>query len=316
MPRTLASACDPTTASPIRSAGEPLIEPASISTWFGIGGSAARFALPHTVAQVRECIEIDPSLRVLGDGANLLVDDDGIDSLVLDTRLMTDVQWDDASGLVRAQAGANLPKLIIEAVRRGLGGVEGLAGIPASIGGATIMNAGGAFGTFADVVARVHAFDRDGNERTLERGEIEFGYRHSGLNHLIITEVELQLTPGDQEALRTELKDAMAYKKRTQPLAADSAGCVFKNPVLAETIEDIGEKGKRVSAGMLIDRAGCCGLSVGCAAVSHHHANFIVTQPGARASDVMQLMSLVAARVQSMFNLSLIPELILWRNDS
>ncbi len=315
MPRTLVSASDPT-LGPTK---ELLIEPASISTWFGIGGSAARLVLPHDIAQVRACIEIDPGLRVLGDGANLLVDDAGVDDLVLDTRLMTDVQWDMASGLVRAQAGANLPKLIIEAVRRGLGGIEGLAGIPASIGGATIMNAGGAFGTFADAVAHVHAIDRDGTSVTLQRDEIEFGYRHSGLNHLIITEVELQLTPGDpgeRGLLREKLKKAMAYKKRTQPLACDSAGCVFKNPTLSATIEDIGEEGDRVSAGMLIDRAGCGGLTVGGATVSDHHANFIVTQPGARANDVMQLMSLVTDRVQSMFNLSLIPELILWRNDS
>lgn len=297
-------------------AGELVIEPSPISTWFGIGGRASRLAQPRDIDQVRACIEIDPSLRVLGDGANLLVDDGGIDELVLDTRRMTAVQWDDTSGQVVVQAGVSLPKLIIEAVRRGLGGIEGLAGIPASIGGATIMNAGGAFGTFGDAVERVHAIDRDGDDVTLERSEIEFSYRHSGLNHLIVTEVELQLTPGDPNDLRSKLKEAMAYKKSTQPMAADSAGCVFKNPTLVEAIEEIGDAGQRVSAGMLIDRAGCKGLSVGGATVSDHHANFIVTTSVATARDVMALMDRAAQRVHDTFNLTLNPELVLWRNDS
>jgi UDP-N-acetylmuramate dehydrogenase len=304
------------------SAGELLIEPSPISTWFGIGGCAHRLARPRDVGEVRACVEIDSQLRVLGDGANLLVDDDGIDALVLDTRLLNDVQWE--NDRVAAQAGVNLPWLIVEAVRRGLGGLEGLAGIPASVGGATIMNAGGAFGEMADVVSRVEALDRDGGEITLERDEIAFGYRCSGLNHLVVTQVHLQLTPCPENdaserwrtALRDKLKETMAYKKRTQPMAADSAGCVFKNPTLDVAIPDIGEQGQRVSAGMLIDRAGCGGLCVGGATVSEHHANFIVTHQGAQARDVMQLMALVTQRVVETFGLLLKPELVLWRNDT
>jgi len=152
---------------------------------------------------VRACVEMVPSLRVLGDGANLLVDDDGIDALVLDTRRLNGVRWDVQNARVVAQAGVNLPGLIIEAVRRGLGGIEGLAGIPASVGGATIMNAGGAFGEMADVVASVEAIDRDGRTVTLERDEIAFGYRRSGLNHLVITQVQLHLTPCPENGTRT-----------------------------------------------------------------------------------------------------------------
>src|SRR5262249_35310938 len=118
--------------------GEMRIEKdAPIPTWFGIGGRAERLARPASVDEVRRCVEAGPRLRVLGDGANLLVDDDGVGELVvaLTHKAMQAVTWRD-DGTVVAMAGANLPKLITEAVRRGLGGIEGLGGIPASVGGA------------------------------------------------------------------------------------------------------------------------------------------------------------------------------------
>ena len=292
-----------------------IVEHAPIATWFGVGGGARRLATPGTHEQVRECVELDPSLRVLGDGANLLIDDQGVPELVLDTGELNAVRWDERTGAVLAQAGASLPALIIEAVRRGLGGVEGLAGIPASVGGAAIMNASGAFGEFADTVSCVHAIDRDGRDVVLGRGEIDFGYRHSGLNHLIVTSVELRLTPEDPLVLRERLKETMAYKKRTQPMAADSAGCVFKNPTLHQPIKSVGDTGQRVSAGLLIDRAGCRGLHVGGAEVSHRHANFIITHEHARARDVIELMDMVAQRVLDAFGVTLAPEVVLWRRQ-
>lgn len=291
---------------------------APIPTWFGIGGGADRLCRPAGPEQLRQCLQIDPALRVLGDGANLLVDDDGVGELVvvLDEPTFKAVSWDHAgaTGMVHAGAGANLPKLINDAVRRGLGGIEGLGGIPASLGGAVRMNAGGAFGQVADVVARVHALDRQARPVTLERDEIDFGYRHSGLDHLIITAVELELHEEDPAALRTRLKEVMEYKSKSQPMGENSAGCVFKNPTLAADLPGIAPKGERVSAGMLIDKAGCKGLSVGGASVSHRHGNFIVTDMSkARAQDVINLMDVVIARVQTTFGVTLQPEVVVWR---
>lgn len=287
---------------------------APIQTWFGIGGGARRMAHPANVEQLRQCVIEDPDLRVLGDGANLLVDDRGVSELVVSLSARGFAGWtiDRASGLVRAMAGANLPKLIVETVRQGLAGLEGLGGIPATVGGAVIMNAGGAFGQIADAVAAVRGVRRDGTEVRLERDEIDFSYRHSGLNDLIITEAELALREEDPAALRARLKEVMDYKKKSQPMSDRSAGCVWKNPTLAHEIRDIGPAGERVSAGMLIDRAGCKGLRVGGASVSPRHANFVVTELGARAGDVIRLMRETRTRVRDRFGVELEPEVVIW----
>ena len=287
-----------------------------VRTWFGIGGGAARTARPAAREEVVRCLEIDPKLRVLGDGANLLVDDDGVDELVVELTAPALAGWeiDDTKGLVTVGAGANLPKLINETVRRGLWGLETLAGIPAQIGGALVMNAGGAFGQIADVVERVSAVDRRGNAVELARREIAFEYRRSGLNELIVLGATLRLTPGDAEKLRARQVEIMRYKKHSQPMAEHSAGCVFKNPTLGQALKEApdAEPGKRVSAGRLIDLAGLKGTRVGGAEVSGVHANFVVTRPGATARDVIELMRTVARRVRERFGVTLEREVVVW----
>ena len=294
---------------------------APIPTWFGIGGSADRLVRPVSLDDLRRCIELDPNLRVFGDGANLLVDDAGVAELVVELaeHEFTGVRRDDATGLTIAGAGVNLFDLINQTVRVGMSGLEALGGIPATVGGAAIMNAGGKFGQFSDAVARVHALDRSGRTLVLERSQIDFGYRRSGLSHLIITAVELDLRPGDPAALRARHKDIMAFKKSTQPLSANSAGCVFKNPCVPASVrERLGMAPappggpERVSAGMLLDRAGCKGMAVGGAEVSASHANFVVTHKGASAGDVIELMRQAAAKVKDMFGVELEREVVVW----
>lgn len=286
---------------------------APLPTWFRIGGGADRLATPRSVAELRRCVEVDRTLRVLGAGANLLVDDDGVPELVvaLTAPAFTAVSIE-ADGRVTVAAGADLPRLIVETVRRGLAGLEGLGGIPATVGGALVMNAGGTFGQIADTVARVHVTDRAGREHTLERADIDFGYRHSGLNELIITSAELRLTPADPAALRERLKEVMAYKKTSQPMAANSAGCCFKNPTLRNDLPDIAPAGTRVSAGLLIDRAELKGLRIGGAEVSPRHANFVVTDDGATARHVIDLMAEIERRVTDRFGVALRREVVVW----
>ncbi|HVU64777.1 MAG TPA: UDP-N-acetylmuramate dehydrogenase [Phycisphaerales bacterium] len=296
----------------------PIVLNAPIQTWFGIGGGADRLATPESMEQLRQCLATDVHLRVLGDGANLLVDDDGVGELVvaLSKPAFMDVHWDKEGGRLKAGAGANLPKLVIESVRLGLGGLEGLGGIPATIGGAIRMNAGGAFGQIADVVDRVHGIRRDGSEFSLGRKEVGFSYRHSGLDDAIITSVELALFPTDAGRLRTRHKEVMAYKAKSQPMADRSAGCVFKNPTLKADLKDIGASGQRVSAGMLIDRAGCKGMAVGGASVSERHGNFIVTDPKtAKARHVIELMEHVVRRVDDYFGVTLEREVVVWQRS-
>ncbi len=293
-----------------------------LPTWFKVGGRAESFVRARSADDVRQCLELDPDLLILGDGANLLVDDGGVDRLVLafhdpdDADFpMSAVRWGDDRTPTHAPAGASLFRMIPEAVRRGLGGLESLAGIPGTIGGAAMMNAGGAFGQFADVVVRVHAMDRRGREHTLERKDIAFGYRRSGLDRLIVLGADLDLKPGDPARLRELFKDVMAYKKRTQPMDANSAGCAFKNPVLPHDLEGIGARGQRLSAGLLIDRAGCKGLRLGSAEVSTVHGNFIFAHEGGRAGDVIAIMDAVRARVMDRFGVSLENEVVIWRRE-
>ncbi|MGH7244518.1 MAG: UDP-N-acetylmuramate dehydrogenase [Phycisphaerales bacterium] len=293
-----------------------------VPTWFGIGGGAERFAMVRSAEQLRRAIEIDSSLRVLGDGANLLVDDDGVAELVVKMEGEL-AEWviDPAAGVVRVGAGANLPKLINETVRQGLAGLETLGGIPATVGGALVMNAGGKFGEIEQYVVRVHAISREGREITLDRKDIAFAYRRSGLKDLILTSCELQLAPDDAASVRKRLKEVMSYKKTSQPMAEKSAGCTYKNPTLENDIMDLfdanGRAGRRVPAGLLIDRAGLKGLAVNAVCVSDVHANFFVTKPGATARDVIKLMEEVERRVLDRYGVQLEREVVVWsRHES
>ncbi len=282
---------------------------APIKTWFGIGGKADALVQPATAEELRAVLlERDPSngpVRVLGDGANLLVHDDGVDGLVIDLRGFKRLEWNDAR--VIAGAGVLLPRLVTESCRRGLGGLEGLGGIPATVGGAVRMNAGGAFGEIGDVVAAVRVVDHAGMSHRLTRAELEFSYRASNLGGLVIEEVELVLTPGDPVALRQRLKDVMAHKKHAQPLAEKSAGCVFKNPEV---------DGERLSAGRLIDKAGLKNERVGGASVSEVHGNFIVVDRGATATDVLGLIRFVQERVLAESGVELERELVVWERGA
>jgi UDP-N-acetylmuramate dehydrogenase len=298
---------------------------APIANWFGVGGRADRLARPETLEQLRQCLELDPTLRVLGDGANLLVADEGVRELVVSLAQGVfsafSIGSPDQRGMVTVSAGAgvNLPKLINETARQGLTGLENLAGIPASVGGAVMMNAGGKYGSTGDYIATIHALDRaTRQEITLKRAQVEFGYRHCSLTrmNLVLTRVDFRLRVADAATVREKLKEVMAYKKTTQPMAERSAGCCFKNPTLTQDLPGIATTGTRVSAGMLIDQAGCKGLTIGSATVSDRHANFITvregTASGAKAADVLAVMREVRRRVHAKFGVTLEPEVVIW----
>ncbi len=303
-----------------------------IATWFNVGGTADRFARARSIDSLRACLEIDRSLRILGDGANLLVADGGVRELVVALEGdFADVEFIDApastgtatpSVIVRAGAAAKLPQLITECARRGLAGIETLGGIPATVGGACVMNAGGTFGQTGDCLHTITGLDRSGEVITLKRTQIELTYRSTNFfpgnparsREFIVTSVEFKLRRGDAEAIRKKLKDIMAAKSASQPMAEHSAGCAFKNPILQRDLPGIAVAGSKVSAGMLIDKAGCKNMRVGCATVSMQHANFFTVTPGpaARAADVLTLMRQVQDKVQTTFGLWLVPEVVVW----
>lgn len=290
---------------------------APIPTWFGVGGRADRLAHPSTLEELQVLLAAAPDLRVLGDGANLLVDDAGVGELVvrLDRGEFQRVDVS-ADGRVRVGAGVHLFKLINRTVHAGLAGLEVLAGIPASVGGALAMNAGGAFGQIADVVERVHALDpASGRAVTLDKREVGFAYRSGGvLRGLVVTSAELSLDPTDPARVTARRDQCNAYKLRTQPMNAHSAGCCFKNPTLRAELPGVGKAGERVSAGLLIDLAGLKGTRIGGAEINQRHGNFIVVdKEHATASDVLRLMDAVTARVLDFFAVRLEPEVVVWR---
>jgi UDP-N-acetylmuramate dehydrogenase len=283
-------------------------------TWYGIGGRADLLIKPRTVdalaTLVKRCYRSGTPLRVLGAGANLLVADEGIDGVVvkLDSPAFTEIKYN-ATGDVhamRAGGGADLPKVLMDATRRGLEGLSQMAGIPATIGGAIRMNAGGAYGSIGEAVQTVTCLTRAGETVTYPAREIKFGYRSTNIPDPIIISATFGLAQTDPIKLRDLVKEIFAYKKSTQPLADYSAGCTFKNP-----IDPVTEQ--RVPAGKLIDEAGLKGLKVGGATVSDRHANFIVTAPGATADDVVKLLETVKQRVCDATGIQLEEEIVIWR---
>lgn len=288
--------------------------PIGAMTWYGIGGRADALVHPQSIealsALVKRCYRSGTPVRVLGSGANLLVADEGVDGVVvkLDADCFTDVRYNATGAVdaVKAMAGADLAKVLMDATRRGLEGLSPMAGIPASVGGAIRMNAGGAYGSIGDAVHSVGCLTRTGEVVVYPKSEIDFGYRSSNLRDPVILWAAFDLKETDPMALRDRVKEIFAYKKSTQPLADHSAGCAFKNPV-DPVIE------KRVSAGKLIDEAGLKGTRVGGATVSQRHGNFITVEPGARAEDVLRLIDLIKARVFEHAGLELQTEIAIWK---
>ena len=287
-------------------------------TWFGIGGSADLLIRPNTLealsALARRCRRDGMPLRVLGSGANLLVDDEGVDGVVvkLDTEAFRRVEFNADGGIerMRVHGGASMERLVQECARRGLRGLEPMSGIPASLGGAIRMNAGGKFGAIGDAVDAVAVVGEDGELRVYPRSELEFGYRSTNLPSGTIAWASLRVEPDDPIACRDRVKEIFAYKKSTQPMSANSAGCMFRNPVMPD--------GTRESAGRLIDRAGLKGHRVGSAFVSTEHGNFLAVDRGdagrlGRTDDLRALVDHVQRAVERAFGVRLETEVVFWR---
>ena len=197
--------------------------PLAPHTWFGIGGSADVLLRPNTVEALatlaHRCRRDLVPLRVLGSGANLLVDDAGVDGIVvkLDSDLFRKVDFN-ADGLVermRVYGGASMERLVQECARKGLAGLEPMSGIPASLGGAIRMNAGGKFGAIGDVVDAVAMIGTDGELRVYTADELRFGYRESNLPEGIVVWASLRVQADDPVACRKRVLDIFAYKKST-----------------------------------------------------------------------------------------------------
>lgn len=277
--------------------------PLANHTWYGLGGPADYFIRPQSIEQlkevVRRCNENNIRIYVIGFGSNLLIGDDGLTAAVItleaDQFKLTQVEGE----LVTAWAGADLSKLVLSCVQKGLSGIEALTGIPGSIGGAVKMNAGGNFGDIGAAVETVTLMDNQGNVFEKSKPELMFDYRGTNITAKFILSAQIKLVPGEPEQIMRTVKEMWIYKKNSQPLNTKNSGCIFKNP-------------RGVSAGALIDRAGLKGLQIGGAAVSEKHANFIIAEKDCKSRDVMRLIDAIKERVKEHFDTELELEIEIW----
>lgn len=283
--------------------------PLSRYSTFKIGGPARFFSEPTSLDEIQLLLDFARAeglpLLTLGKGSNVLFPDEGFPGLV-----MTFIHFDSAKIMVdreretvTASSGANLYRLALVCRDGGLGGTEFLSHIPGTLGGALVMNAG--FSRFpgkkmeiGDRVEEVTALNAAGEVRTLTRGDLEFGYRKTNLDGLILLEARLKLFCAKPEDIQLEIQANFDYRNRVQDLRYPSAGSVFKNP-----------SGKQGSSGQLIEKVGLKGKRIGGAMISDRHANFIVNVESAKASEVLELITLAQERVFEAWGVHLEPEI-------
>ena len=278
-------------------------EPLAPRTWFGLGGAAQYFVQPRSqdelVEVVRRCGQSETPIHVLGGGANLLIDDAGVKGAVIHLSNPAFTKVEATDGGLWVGAGADMGKLVLRCVREGRSGLECITGIPGTVGGCVRMNAGGAFGDIGNVIESVQVMTEQGEAFTRCRADLAFGYRWNNITSKFILAVVLRLQEDDPHRILKQVKQIWIYKKTTQPLGVGSAGCIFKNP-------------RGQSAGALIDRAGLKGRRVGGAYVSEKHANFILADKGATASDVLKLINVIRETVYKKFEVYLELEVEVW----
>jgi UDP-N-acetylmuramate dehydrogenase len=267
-------------------------------TTYRTGGEAELLIEPSDendlIAAIRYARSADLSLTILGAGSNVIAPDAGISGVVIVTRECLDSIDFLGGDIVRAGAGAMLDDLIDAAAGKGLQGLEELAGIPGTVGGAVVMNAGTRSAEISDHLRRVVVLSGMGRRMELDPAELGFGYRSSKLqgSGWLIVSADFSLLEGDPAALRKRAASIRDSRRERYPWDMPNAGSVFKHP-------------PGHNAGRLIEEAGCKGMRSGGAAVSGLHANFIVNECGASSADIMDLISRVRARVLERFGISL-----------
>ena len=277
--------------------------PLAKRTWYGLGGPADYFISPRTTEQLKEvirrCNENEIRLYVMGFGSNLLINDDGVRGAVIKLEAEQFAQIEFGEQEVTAWAGAEMSKLVLTCVEKGLSGIETLTGIPGSVGGAIKMNAGGNFGDIGAAVETVSLMDNTGSIFEKSKPELVFDYRQTNIAAKFILSARLKLNAAEPEQIMRTVKEIWIFKKNSQPLNTKNSGCIFKNP-------------RGVSAGALIDRAGLKGLQIGGAVVSEKHANFIIAEKGCKSRDVVRLTEAVRQRVKEQFDVELELEIEIW----
>ncbi len=273
-----------------------LNEPMSKHTSFSIGGAADFFIEADSMDQIREVSEFTKQkkmhLYVIGSGTNILVSDKGIRGVVLKLgRSFSDIAFRGED--VIAGASCHVQVLVKKVCEQGLRGLEFAVGIPGTVGGAIVSNAGAYSECFGDIIKDVTVIDKKGNVLVLQKDSIDFGYRRTSLpSDYIVLSTTLGLKNFSKDAISEKVRLYRAKRRNTQPVKSKSAGCIFKNHSLG-------------SAGSLIESAGLKSLRHGDAEISSLHANYIVNLGKATAYDVMTLIEDVQTKISEMYHIDL-----------
>lgn len=273
-------------------------------TTFRIGGPAKFFIEPQDIDDLRLLLNSVKRYKipilVIGAGSNILISDKGLDAVVLRLNSLHFKRISFRNNYLEVGSGAMLSQIVLSAQKHSLSGAEFLVGIPGTVGGALVMNAGIPDRNIGDLVENVTIMDYNGNVKTLNKKDIKFDYRVSSLSKYIILSACIKLVRRNKEEIKDKLNRYLNYRKVTQDLSFPSAGCIFKNPA-------------GYSAGRLIDLCGLKGKRIGDACVSLKHANFILNLKRAKAGDVFRLMNLIRKEVKNKFHITLKPEIKIWR---
>ena len=267
-------------------------------TTYGIGGPVDLFVLPSNKEDLIKVFEIskkyNQEVNVVGSGSNLLVSDNGIRGVVICIKNCLN-NLDVEDNKIYAECGVMLGKLVKHSIKNNLKGLENLIGVPGTLGGALIMNAGAWGGEISNCLESVELIDPDKNEViTLAKSEIDFSYRSSSFkNGSILLSALFHMDYSDKKMIEDSSKIAQFGRKDTQPLNYRSAGSVFKNP------------SKEKPAGMLIDKAGLKGLTIGGAQISEKHANFFINKENAKANDMLMLIKKAKNMVKEKFDVDM-----------
>ena len=265
-------------------------------TSYGIGGPAKAYIIPKDEDDLSNILQFANKYHIsthfVGSGSNLLVSDKGIDGLVI-TLGKALKHFEIKGTTVFAESGVMLGKMVKECISCHLSGVESLIGVPGTLGGALVMNAGAFGGEISNYLKRVKVMTMGGEEKYYKPGDIKFSYRHSTfpVNEIVIS-AEFELVQSDAETIAKKRSVASGGRKASQPLKFRSAGSVFKNP-------------SEGAAGFFIDQAGLKGTKVGNAEISTHHANFFVNHGNAKASDIVELIRIAKKTVNEQFGIML-----------
>lgn len=271
-------------------------EPLKKHTTYGIGGPADLMIFPKSKQDLIKVIEIinenKIQLTILGSGSNVLVSDDGIRGVVISLKNSLK-QIEVADNILYAECGTMLGKIVRYAVKNDLIGLENLNGVPGTLGGALIMNAGAWGGEISENLIHVELINSKSEVKKIQKKDLNFSYRQSSFDKDdILLSAKFNLKKADKNIIKENFMEAQSGRKKSQPLNKRSAGSLFKNP-------------KNSSAGKLLDDAGLKGFSIGDAKISEKHANFFINDGNASSSDMLMLIKKAHQEVKDRFSVNL-----------